>query len=136
MDLAGDVGVPHFEALICTFIQDQIHMPLTEPLDFDPNVNVYTSALAIYHAPSDICGIHGMAKECIHATPKWRKFKVPHYDTAFAVTDPNIPGMGGLDISRVKLIFLFKHGDRTYPCALVHWFSKIDDEPDVNTGMW
>ena len=136
MDLAGDVGVPHFEALIHTFIQDQLHMPLTEPLDFDPNVNIYTSAMAIYHAPSDICGIHGMAKEHIHATPKWGKFKVPCYDTAFAVTDPNIPGMGGLDISRVQLIFSFKHGGRTYPCALVHWFSKIDDEPDVNTGMW
>ena len=43
--------------------------------------------------------------------------------------------MGGLDISRVKLIFLFKCSDRTYPCALVHQFSKID-EPDVNTSMW
>ena len=92
MDLAGDVGVPHFEALIHTFIQDQLHMPLTEPLDFDPNVNIYTSAVAVYHTPSDICGIHGMAKERIHATPKWGKFKVPRYDTAFAVTDPNIPG--------------------------------------------
>ena len=95
-----------------------------------------TSTVAVYHTPSDICGIHGMAKEHIHATPKWGKFKVPCYDTAFSVTDPNIPGMGGLDISRVKLIFSFKHGDRTYPCTLVHWFLKIDDELDVNTGMW
>ena len=75
LDLAGYVGVPHFEALICTFIWDQLHMPLNELLDFDPNVNVYTSAVAVYHTPSDICGIHGMAKECIHATPKWGKFR-------------------------------------------------------------
>ena len=92
--------------------------------------------MAIYHTPSDICGIYGMVMECIHATLKWEKFKVPCYDTAFAVTDPNIPGMGGLDISRVKLIFSFKYGDRTYLCTLVHWFSKLDDEPDINTGMW
>ena len=33
----------------------------------------------------------------------------------------------------------FSHTDtatRTYPCALIHWFSKIGEEPDVNTGMW
>ena len=52
------------------------------------------------------------------------------------VTDPDTPGMGGLDIARVELFFSFKHHDRTYPCALVHWFLKIGEEPDVNTGMW
>ena len=43
---------------------------------------------------------------------------------------------GGLDISRVKLIFSFKHNGQTCPCVLSHWFSKIDEEPDFNTGMW
>ena len=77
-----------------------------------------------------------MARERIHATPRWGKFQVPCYDTAFVVTNPDIPSMGGLDIARVKLFFPFKHHDITYPCTLVHWFLKIGEEPDVNTGMW
>ena len=77
-----------------------------------------------------------MAREHIHATPRWGKFWVPCYDTAFVVTNPDILGMGGLDITRVKLIFSFKHHNKTYLCALVHWFLKIDEESDINTGMW
>ena len=42
----------------------------------------------------------------------------------------------GLDITRVKLIFSFKHNGQTYPCVPVHWFSKINEEMDFNTGMW
>ena len=69
-------------------------------------------------------------------TLTWGKFWVPHYDTTFTVTDPNVPSMGGCDIARVKLIFSFRYHAKTYPCALVHWFLKIDVEPDVNTRMW
>ena len=107
-----------------------------EQFDLNSHINIYTSAVAVFHAPSDICGIHGMSRERIHVTPRWGKHQVPRYDTVFVVTDPDIPGMGGLDIARVKLLFSFKHHDRTYPCALVHWFSKIGEEADVNTGMW
>ena len=32
--------------------------------------------------------------------------------------------------------FLFRHHDKIYPCVLVHRFLKIDEELDVNTGMW
>jgi hypothetical protein len=45
-------------------------------------------------------------------------------------------GMLGLDIARVRLIFSFKHGDTIFPCALVHWFSRVGDSPDELTGMW
>ena len=69
-------------------------------------------------------------------TLTWGKFWVPHYDTTFTVTDPNVPSMGGCDIARVKLIFSFRYHAKTYPCALVHWFLKIDVKPDVNTRMW
>ena len=76
-----------------------------------------------------------MAKECIHTTSQWGKFHIPHYDPTFVVTNPNVLGMGRLDIARVKLIFAFTYDGKTYPCALVHWFSKIGEEPDFNTGM-
>ena len=42
----------------------------------------------------------------------------------------------GLTLQESSCFFSFKHRDRTYPCALIHWFSKIGEEPDVNTGMW
>ena len=125
--IAEDIQVPQL---------DLQPSELAEPLDLNGNISVYTSAMAVYYAPSDICGIHGMARECIHATLWWGKFHVPHYDTAFAVTDPDIPGMEGLNITRVKCIFSFKHNGQMYLCALVHWFSKINEEPDFNTGMW
>ena len=42
----------------------------------------------------------------------------------------------GLTLQESSYFFSFKHCDRTYPCALIHWFLKIGEEPDVNTGMW
>jgi hypothetical protein len=44
--------------------------------------------------------------------------------------------MHGLDVIRILLFFLFTSGDITYPCALVTWFSLLDEEPDEDTGMW
>ena len=35
----------------------------------------------------------------------------------------------------VKLIILFRHDGKTYPCILIHRFSKTDEETDINTGM-
>jgi hypothetical protein len=44
--------------------------------------------------------------------------------------------MRGLDIARVFLLFSINFQDTKYPCALVHWMSRLGDEPDENTGMW
>ena len=87
------------------FFNISLGLQPAEPVDLNSNIIVYTSALAIYHTPSDACRTHGMSRECIHVTPRWGKFQVPHYDTAFTVTNPNIPSMGGLGIARVKLFF-------------------------------
>lgn len=47
----------------------------------------------------------------------------------------DISGMRGLDIVGVRLILSYKHGGKTYPCVLIHWFFKINKDPDINTGM-
>ena len=73
-DIAEDVEVPHFETLIHEFLQHQVGLPPAEHLDLSSKINIYMSAVAIFHAPSDICGIHGMAREQVHATPRWGKF--------------------------------------------------------------
>ena len=73
-DIAGELNIPHFEDLIDTFLQHQLEMQPFEHLDLDSNITIYTSAVAVFRAPSDICGIHGMAKEQIHVRPRWGKF--------------------------------------------------------------
>ena len=44
--------------------------------------------------------------------------------------------MRGLDIARTRLFFSFSYNGIKYPCALVDWFSCVDDVPNSNTGMW
>ena len=69
--IAEDIQVPQLKDLIHKFLQQQLDLQpseLAEPLDLDGNISVYTSAVAVYHAPSYICGINGMAGEHIHAT--------------------------------------------------------------------
>src|SRR6202041_1333154 len=80
-------------------------------------------------------GIHGMRREYIRATPSWRKSS-SCYDCVFPNRNPDIPGMGGMDVVHVLLFFSFDYSGTTYPCALVHWFPVVGDEPDEDTDMW
>ena len=43
--------------------------------------------------------------------------------------------MRGLEVACVCLFFSFFHEGVKYPCALVHWFSRVGDRGE-NTGMW
>jgi hypothetical protein len=76
-----------------------------------------------------------MRCERIRAVKSWMKGP-PRYDTVFVNTDPSAEGMQGLDVARVRLFFSFSHEGIKYPCALVHWFSRVEDSPNNNTGMW
>ena len=98
-------------------------------------VHVFHSAVAIFHAPSDVSGIGGMRREHIRATPSWRKGQ-PRYDTVFVETDSTKSGMRGMHIARVFLFFSFTFNFTEYPCALIQWFEAVDDTPDDETGMW
>jgi hypothetical protein len=133
---------PHLSDLIQKFIYDQRHPDdcsnssnaSTLPTFFGM-ITIYPSAVATFHAPSDISGIGGMRRERIRAVKSWRK-KASRFDTIFLNTDPSMEGMRGLDVARVKLFFSFSHDGIEYPCALMHWFSRVGDSPDVDTGMW
>ncbi|TFK59591.1 hypothetical protein BDN72DRAFT_905705 [Pluteus cervinus] len=97
---------------------------------------MYTSARAVFYAPSDLSGIGGMHHERIRATASWYRGP-PRYDCVFiGDTDSEEPGFWGFHVARVRLFFSFKHGDTTYPCALIHWFSPIGYDADWVTGMW
>ena len=101
----------------------------------DDKIHVFNSAIATFHAPSDISGISGMRREHIRATTSWRKGPA-RYDCVLVNTDPDIDGARGFEIARVFLFFSFQHQDKEYACALVQWFSFVDSEPDEDTGYW
>jgi hypothetical protein len=143
-DLTAQLALPTFHALIRRFLYDQQHLdsdisssdvPLTACPRFDGDIRVYRSAMATFHAPSDLSGIGGMRREHIRATPSWRN-GAPRYDCAFLNSQPELDGMRGLQVVRILLFFSFCVQDNFYPCALVHWFSRLQDEPDEDTGMW
>lgn len=144
--IAETINQPDFIHLIQKFIHDQnqpdsdsVASSSTSPdlPEFHAKISVYTSAVATFYAPSDISGIGGMRCERIHAINAWRNGP-GRYDCVFVNTDASaeLEGMLGLDIARVQLFFSFKHEDTIFPCALVHWFSRVGDSPDRLTGMW
>ncbi|KAI5893568.1 uncharacterized protein SCHCODRAFT_02730029, partial [Schizophyllum commune H4-8] len=96
---------------------------------------IFHSARATFHAPSDISGVDGARHDYIRSTPQWQR-QGPRRDCVFAETDSEAPGMLGLSVLRVKLFFDFEHRGLRYPCALVERFSRKDDAPDEDTGMW
>ena len=67
--------------------------------------------------------------------PNWRG-EYARYDTVFVETDAELPGMLGMFIARVLLLFSFSFHDQDYSCALIHWFIPVGDGPDNETRMW
>ena len=102
---------------------------------FNGVVSIFYSATATFRAPSDICGINGMRREYIRATPSWRH-EAARYDCIFVNSVPKFQGMSGFEIARVLTFFSVVHDELEYQCALIHWFSRVGTGPDENTGLW
>ena len=101
---------------------------------FHSHVHVHCSALATFFAPSDLCGVRGMRQERIRSTPSW--YEHLRYDTIFVVLDDTLPGMEGMVIARVRLLFSFNYNCADHCCALVNWLVREGNQPDPDTGMW
>ncbi|KAG1737112.1 uncharacterized protein EDB91DRAFT_1347909 [Suillus paluster] len=133
-ELAVEVDVPHLRRLIRYFLFSQLFP--NDPRDpEDGKLYVFNSAAATFYAPSDPSGIGGMRCEQIRACPLWRNVYARN-DCMFINTNPGTEGMQGLEVARIKSFFSFKHDWELYPCALVHWFDKVGDCADEDTGMW
>lgn len=141
--VAEQIGQPDLIDLIQDFLSNQRRSDSdsdtasssSDTPRFHEMIRVANSAVATFYAPSDISGIGGMRCERIHATGIWRNGPARH-DCVFVSTDLAAEGMRGFNIARVKLLFSFQQVNRTYPCALVHWYSHVGDSPDEDTGMW
>jgi len=99
----------------------------------DSSISVFHSAVATFFSPGDPCGTHGMRRERLYSTPSWRGCGHRH-DCAFVVGDEEKPGMRGMAVVRVRLLFSFELDGVYYPCALVEWFDRV--RRDDATGMW
>ncbi|KAH7904887.1 hypothetical protein BJ138DRAFT_1118986 [Hygrophoropsis aurantiaca] len=142
--LAVELNIPDLPHLVRSFLFDQMrpHDPsdvsdvsLVQFPEYTGKISIFNSASSRFYAPSDISGIGGMRTEYIRACPKWRN-EHPRYDCVFLNIDPELRGMRGLEIARVLCFFSFELNSVTYPCAIIHWFDKLDDAPDEDTGMW
>ncbi|KAH9071088.1 hypothetical protein EDB83DRAFT_2221410 [Lactarius deliciosus] len=139
--LTDELKVPHLPRLINRFLCGQLDGNGDHE---DPNhtcprymgrIRVFNRATAMFHTPSDPSNDQGMRHEVIRATPSWLKGK-PRYDCIFVNSNNELHGMRGMEIARAIRFFSFVYLGVTYPCVLVHWFSRISEEPDEDTGMW
>ena len=104
---------------------------------FSGKIHVFHLAVARFYAPSDLCGPCGMYHQRIQCNPSW--FGNPRHDTVFVVQDEDQPGMQGMLIARIHLLFSFTDcgaDDETVQCALVSWFLPALDQCDPDTSMW
>lgn len=142
--LGIEIGQPRFPGLIRQFLHRLRHpdLPASHPhiqaltnAPFPEPISVRYSAAATYYAPSDPSGIGGMHREHIRATPSWYAGPA-RFDCALVRQSPELRGILGLGVVRIILFFSFKYHSKLYPCALVSWYMRSDNEPDEDTGMW
>jgi len=141
--LADELNVPDLHRLIRLFLYDQFladdthtsdNVPLSACPRFENRIKIFNSAAATFFAPSDPSGIGGMRREHIRSVPSWRGGPV-RYDTVF-INTASEDGINGMEVGRVLCFFSFRYRQETLPCALIHWFKLVENEPDFDTGMW
>lgn len=146
-ELGAQLGVPDLEFLIQRFIQDQLQRndyDSSSSDDFLDEADVSISermkvhpikvARSYFYAPSDPSGKHGLRREYIRADRNWRHSQT-RLDCVFLSTDPDIPGMRGMEVARVHMFLAFSHMRKSYSAAVVHRFRR-EEQIDPITGMW
>ncbi|KAF8267186.1 hypothetical protein EI94DRAFT_1841881 [Lactarius quietus] len=128
--LSNELSLPDLPQLISHFLCKQLghSKDHEDPHHACPRytgcIHMFNHAIMTFHTPSNPSNDNGLRDEVIWATPLWLK-EMPRYDCIFVNSDHELQGMHGMEYLGI-----------TYPCALVHWFSCISDEPDETTGMW
>lgn len=146
--MAAHIKRPNFPFLIRRFLHDQLRRTgSNSDSSFDGEHNesrlphfhgklaLYTSAVAMFYASSDLSGVGGMRREHVRALPAWRGGPA-RYDCVLVHTNADADGMLAYDVARARLFFSFKFKGKTYLCALVDWFSRATEQADADTGMW
>jgi len=105
-DVTAKIEQPDFPHLIEEFIYEQQHPDnvldarIANLPTFYGKITLYLSAVATFHAPSDILGIGGMCHKHICVVKSWRNGP-GHYGTIFINTNSFMEGMQGLNVAHV-----------------------------------
>ena len=146
-ELGKHVNQQNLEDLVCEFLFYQVN-PQETPLPPISSIrwmtagvtrlSVFHSAYAVFCAPSNPSGVGGMYRETIRSVPRWKTGDTtgPRRDCILLDNGSDEPGVKGLEVARVHLLFSFEAEERVHPCALVHNFHKTYTEPDPDNGMW
>ena len=144
--LGEHIGQVNLDDLVQRFLFYQQHpmftgtppLPLCPTTEDVEKISVFHSATAVFCAPSNPSGIGSLYRETIWCTPWWQTGDTiaPWQDCVVLNTGSDVPGMRGLDITRIHLFFSFEAGDELFSCALIHEFYKPFDNPDPDNGMW
>lgn len=146
LQLGEELHIPDLASVLSRFLFEQqqqragdasLETPDSEDNypQYTGQIKVFSSASALFYAPSDVSGIHGMHREIIRSTPNWRN-EGPRHDCVFVNANPETEPMNGLEVARVLAWFSFHFQGTYYPCAIVNWFDRDGDQPDKDTGMW
>lgn len=145
LQLGEELHIPDIASILSRFLFEQ-HVLTSDP-SVSPNtpedsyphytgkIKVFNSASALFYAPSDVSGIHGMRREIIQSAPNWRN-EGPRQDCVFVNANPETDPMNGLEVAHALAFFSFPFEGAYYPCAIVSWFDCVGEQPDEDTGMW
>ena len=144
IQLNKELQIPDISNLLAWFLFEQLWKDDNESDALETHeynywykgkIKVFNSATTLFYTPSDVSGIHGMWQEIIRSTPLWRN-EGPCYDCAFMNANLEMESINGLEVVHILAFFSFHFRGSYYPCAVVHWFNRIGDKPDEDTGMW
>jgi hypothetical protein len=130
-----DIGRADVIDVLDDFLALRVDRQLRNPPAFSGWIEVYASAKAIYYAPSDLAGPHGMHREMIRSTDLWYG-QYERRDTVLVRIAGGEAIMGGLKVARVVRFVAFTHLGERHEAALVEWFDVVEQVPDELTGMW
>ncbi len=142
--VAAQLAQPNLLQLIGEFLYDQLYADEDHSAEdvqvanlpiFHGRVSVYYSAKAFFYAPSEISGTGGMHSELIRSNPLWRN-QYHRFDTILVDVNPEVAGFRGMLIGCVLSFIAFTYHGIRYPCALVQWFVRQNENPNPDTGMW
>lgn len=147
-DLAAELNRPleDLRLLIRRHLYSQIYpdddLPLAnvdvDELPFISNstkFGIFKCARTAFYAPSEEAGPWGMHAEVIRCNQSWYR-QYERRDTMLVQVGDEDDAMGGLLVARVVRFIRLKHGNISYPSALIEWFLPTDNRPDDVTGMW
>lgn len=103
-------------------------------LDTSNDFSIFHSATAFFAYHGESIPIEQAMREAIRSNPSWRG--KARRDAVLVRVSSCIKGFAGMRVARVMLLFSFTAKGERQDCALVQFFKRVGDSPDLKTRMW